>query len=166
MGEVIQLCISDIYFSATEALREPYGWKVSRKRKPGGGNRLLGVLNDTRAESEVIATLKRGDILDSPWITDIPEETLYPFQWWFHGQGILLVFSPVHTSKYLLGQVGDRWLHFQAGSMRSQGVWDDVFLNQGILQDETWNSSTHWKLSSWVHHPKPSWCLRSSLQLL
>lgn len=53
---------------------------MSRKRKPGGGNRLFGVLNDTRAESEVIATLKRGDILDSPRITDIPEETFYPFQ--------------------------------------------------------------------------------------
>ena len=48
---------------------------MSRKRKPGGGNRLLGVLNDSRAEKEVIATLKRGDILDSPRITDIPEET-------------------------------------------------------------------------------------------
>lgn len=58
---------------------------MSRKRKPGGGNRLLGVLNDTRAENEVIATLKKGDILDSPRITDIPEEILYPPQWWFHG---------------------------------------------------------------------------------
>lgn len=47
---------------------------MSRKRKPGGGNRLLGVLNDTWAENEVIATLKEGSILDGPRITDIPEK--------------------------------------------------------------------------------------------
>lgn len=30
---------------------------VSRRRKPGDGNRVLGLLNDNWAENEVIATL-------------------------------------------------------------------------------------------------------------
>lgn len=49
---------------------------MSRKLKPGGGNRWFGVLSDSRAENEVIAPLKGACILDSSQITDIPEKML------------------------------------------------------------------------------------------
>lgn len=39
---------------------------VSRRRKPGDGNRVLGLLNDNWAENEVIATLKESYMLESP----------------------------------------------------------------------------------------------------
>lgn len=51
-------------------------------------------------------------------------------------------FSPEHASKYLLGQLGDRWLYFpdQIHEVPRSLRW--CFPRTRVLQDETWVSTT------------------------